>query len=283
MTEKENYNARREPRWLLISVVTAGVILLMFALIAYVQYGAVKDYIADQKTPNDSAFGLSGDFFGLANAVFSALAFAMIIVTLWMQKHELKQQREELEITRDVLKQQQCEMKEQNESLRRQTFENTFFGMLRMHSEIVSTLTIARETETGREVFRYLIDSFASDSRLTAQKETVTAGKPFTLSVKMYAMWYQRNGGAVGHYFRTLYNLMRYVHEDGGCHRKTYARLVRAQLSSNELLLLLFNGLSKYGNEKFKPLIEEYALLKHLGESPEHATLRAEYQQSAFG
>jgi hypothetical protein len=41
-----------------------------------------------------------------------------------------------------------------------------------------------------------------------------------------------------------------------------YTNLVRAQLSSQELLLLFYNALSDFGNEKFKPLIEEFALLK---------------------
>jgi hypothetical protein len=34
------------------------------------------------------------------------------------------------------------------------------------------------------------------------------------------------------------------------------------QLSSQELLLLFYNALSGLGNEKVKPLIEEFALLK---------------------
>ena len=42
-----------------------------------------------------------------------------------------------------------------------------------------------------------------------------------------------------------------------------YTSITRSQLSDYELLLLFYNGLSEMG-EKFKPLIEEYALLKNL-------------------
>jgi hypothetical protein len=41
-----------------------------------------------------------------------------------------------------------------------------------------------------------------------------------------------------------------------------YTNLVRAQLSSYEIALMFYNCLSEMGREKFKPLVERYALLK---------------------
>src|SRR5215213_5051365 len=41
-----------------------------------------------------------------------------------------------------------------------------------------------------------------------------------------------------------------------------YTNLVRAQLSSYEIALTFYNCLSEMGREKFKPLVERYALLK---------------------
>ncbi len=282
MSEKVEAQSGIEPRWLLISFITAGCVLIVFGGIAFFQYRAVQSFIELKNSDDFSAFGLSGDFFGLANSVFSALAFAMIIVTLWMQKYELKQQREELEITRDVLKQQQLEMEEQNESLRRQTFENTFFGMLQMHSEIVAAVKAPGNQATGREAFGSLISILKNDSQTQSQQGSTTV-KREGISVQSYETWYHNHESEVGHYFRTLYNMMRYINENGGDQRATYARLVRAQLSSNELQLLLYNGLCKYGKDKFKPLIEKYALLKHLRQSPELQTWRDQYNQSAFG
>lgn len=40
----------------------------------------------------------------------------------------------------------------------------------------------------------------------------------------------------------------------------------RALLSRYELVWLYYNGLSVYGEEKLKPLIERYAMLKNLRE-----------------
>ncbi len=285
MTETKNKDDAREPWWSGITLVTVAAVVLVFFLIAWVQYGYVKDYIAEHEEVGPSFFGLSGDFFGLTNALFSALAFAIIIVTLRMQMHELKQQREQLEDNRKVMKDQHEEMKHQNVSLQRQTFENTFFNMLEMHNEIVQAIKIHDKEATGRLLFADLLNNLQMSANRRAG-DTVSVARTKTkekISIDVYEEWYEENEATVGHYFRTLYNMMRYIDEQGGEHRMTYARLVRAQLSSNELMLLFYNGLGKYGREKFKPLIEKYALLKHLRDSPGHLSTEHRYAESAFG
>lgn len=51
-----------------------------------------------------SMAGIFGDSFGFANALFSGLAFAGVIITLFRQGTELKLQQEELKATRDELR-----------------------------------------------------------------------------------------------------------------------------------------------------------------------------------
>lgn len=48
--------------------------------------------------------GTLGDTFGIVNALFSSLAFALLIYTSMMQREELELQRNELELTRNELK-----------------------------------------------------------------------------------------------------------------------------------------------------------------------------------
>ena len=90
------------------------------------------------------------------------------------------------------------------------------------------------------------------------------------------------------HYFRHLYRIVRFVDDydpmllnDKG--KYIYLSLLRAQLSKEELLMLFYNCLSDYGKEKFKPLVEKYALLKNYRQdsliNPEHANL---YKKGAF-
>lgn len=52
----------------------------------------------------NSKAGIWGDSFGFVNSILSGLAFAAVVVTLWLQKTELRLQREELEATREQLK-----------------------------------------------------------------------------------------------------------------------------------------------------------------------------------
>lgn len=66
---------------------------------------------------NDCTLALFGDSFGVVNVLLiSALAFAGMIVTFVLQRKELEVQRKEFF--------------SQNETLRLQRFENTFFNMI---------------------------------------------------------------------------------------------------------------------------------------------------------
>ena len=82
---------------------------------------------------------------------------------------------------------------------------------------------------------------------------------------------------------RGSYKANAYIHESDVDVklRPSYMKLVRAQLSSAELFLLFYNGLSAYGRKEFWPFIVQYSLLEqvpksditpsHLGEYPEAA------------
>ena len=91
----------------------------------------------------------------------------------------------------------------------------------------------------------------------------------------------------VGHYFRHLYNTVKFVDRhvflEEFEERKSYTSLIRAQLSSHELVILFYNCLSHRG-AKFKPLVEKYSLLENMDVglllNKEHMNL---YENMAFG
>jgi hypothetical protein len=78
--------------------------------------------------------GEFGDKFGVINSLFSGLAFAGIIITILMQRHELELQRKELESTRKVFKKQSRIMTHQQN-------DNTFFNLLENHRQLVQSFT----------------------------------------------------------------------------------------------------------------------------------------------
>lgn len=82
---------------------------------------------------------------------------------------------------------------------------------------------------------------------------------------------FETNKSSLAHYFRNLYHLILFVDEYKNFDnlftieevnelKYKYVRLVRAQLSNDELILLALNSISDYG-QKFKRLIEKYYLL----------------------
>ena len=83
------------------------------------------------------------------------------------------------------------------------------------------------------------------------------------------------NINILDHYFRYLYRIIRFIDEaeflekDNNFidERYKYTSILRATLSPYELVFLFYNGLSEYGNEKVKPLIEKYSILKNIREA----------------
>jgi uncharacterized membrane-anchored protein YhcB (DUF1043 family) len=82
------------------------------------------------------------DIFNAITALFSGLAFAGLIYTLYQQHVELTLQRKELEDTRKELEGQKIQLELQNKHFAQQNFETTFFNMLATHRQIVNEMEI---------------------------------------------------------------------------------------------------------------------------------------------
>jgi hypothetical protein len=212
--------------------------------------------------------------FGAVNALFSGLAFAGLIYAILLQREELEFQRQELIETRAELKGQKEHLAAQSKTLQKQNFENTFFQLLRLHHDIVSAMEF--DGNAGRECFESFLQNFAGHYR---DLRTTSPGEMLNTA---YLRFHEELQGRTGHYFRNLYNLVKFVKNSDVENKQFYANLVRAQLSSNELTLLFYNCLSSLGITKFKPLVEEFALLENMDQDkalPEHRSL---YEEGAF-
>lgn len=192
--------------------------------------------------------------------------------------------------------------------LEKQQFETTFFQMLTLFNEIINSiettspileyieddgrhipLPITHDIDTevikGRKCFNEFYERlkqiYYNDHRSlspVAEKDEIR------LINELYNLFYSEHQYELGHYFRMLYNIIKFVKNSNVSDKYFYTNIVRAQLSSQELLLLFYNALSNLGNEKFKPLIEEFALLKtvpknQLFQSETHPKL---YANSAY-
>ncbi len=255
-----------------------------------------------------------GDSFGAINSLFSGLALGGIIYTILLQKKELALQRAELRETRE-------EFRIQNKTLRLQRFENTFFNLLTLHHQIVDsidfeiTVTNAGGMTTsfvnpdpilsrqiilkGRDVFKLKYEELIQ----------FLPANPHDGFEEKYNIFWEDIQTDFGHYFRNLYRIIKLVNETefyplhemefkNGASPKIkkqthaavnfgtrykYTSLVRAQLSTFELLWLLYNCVAPHGKEKFKPLVERYSLFKNLPkEKVHHQVFVSYFKHSAF-
>ncbi len=226
--------------------------------------------------------GAVSSFWSLAGLFFIYVAFLGQRQQLLIQQLEIKFSQVELKSTRLELEGQKNQMIEQNITLKQQRFENTFFQLLGIHANIVASMDLRSINDKslvvseGRDCFNIFY------KRLRGQ---IISPRTATVEVTIngYNTFYEANQNNIGHYFRNLYHIMKFI-ENSSIEKKTYTNFVRAQLSSHELTFLFYNCLSNHGNKKFKPLIEKYALLKNMNSNlifnPEHI---AEYNICAYG
>lgn len=70
--------------------------------------------------------GLAGDAFGVINALFSGLAFAGVIVAIFLQREELELQRHEIVANRAELARAATAQEESREALRKTVYAQVF-------------------------------------------------------------------------------------------------------------------------------------------------------------
>lgn len=230
--------------------------------------------------------GEFGDRFGAVNALFSGLAFAGLLVAILLQRRDLQLQREELRETRAEFERQRHQMEAQNLTLRRQTFENTFFQLLRGHNDIVNAIDLrdyragAIVKTAGRDCFRIFYTRFRAAYADIQAEGGRTAPQAI---VAAYDKFFAKEQADVAHYFSQLHDVLDFVDASDMAEKSFYAGLFRGQLSTFELALLFYHCLSGRAAE-LKTRVEQFAMLRAL---PQGILVQAEhaefYQAAAFG
>jgi hypothetical protein len=241
------------PNWLIALVSTA--LICSTALISLYAYKFFGPLSSDQ-----GVWGQFGDYAGgILNPIFSVTALFALLYTIVLQTKELRESSAQLEKSATALS-------TQNSVLLKQSFETSFFNLMNQLNELVRDLVAPNGLSKGKKCFEWLNDSF-----VTLYVPDITHGDFTTepdreLINKRYTEFYKQNSDLMGHYFRTLYNILKFI--DRGYieppEKKFYTNIIRAQLSKYELSLILYNCASSYGREKLLPLIIKYDILKHL-------------------
>ena len=193
----------------------------------------------------DTIGGFMGPLIAIAAAVLTFMAF-------WVQYKANIQQRNDIALER---------------------FENNFYEMLQLHFHIRESLDFII-SENGVDVHYPGVDAF--DCIYTRVEFVHNGSKyeglkrvfnklPINDAFELYLSEYFVR--CLDSYFRMLYRIIKYVDESPIINNKQkydYICILRATLSWYELLVLFYNGISKNGKNRFKPLIEKYALFNNL-------------------
>jgi predicted SnoaL-like aldol condensation-catalyzing enzyme len=249
-------------------------ILLLLALTGV----GTMAYFGTSNVDKFKELGPWGDFFGgVLNPILTFFAFLGVLITIVLQKIELNLTRAELERSADALE-------TQIDAIRKQNFEATFFQMLTLHNNIVNSIDLVNSQTgvrtSGRDCFRVFYTRLTKIYRDRQKRMGTKFQDDKILAVSYRAFWKEAQLD-LGHYFRFLFNMIRFVKENP--EHINYVKLIRSQLSDQELLLLFYNCLGEHGS-KFKVFAEEFELFDNM---PVIRLLEANHRnrfaESAFG
>lgn len=252
-------------------------------------------YLPNQDVDSEKIAQFGDYFSGIIGSIWSLAGVILFYVALQEQRRDieinrvaLEKQIEEFELQRAELSETREVFKEQSETLKVQRFENTFFQLLNLHHEIVNNLYLElqfyrRGEYKSREVFKASVntikDSFndydqvfeygkMGEQILVKQYNLEDLEEVKFLINKHYSQYYfEETNQLLSHYFRSLYHIFKFIHKSeliNDDKKQFYATLLRAQLSSDELFLLLYNSLNpSLGYPNFLFLIKRFDILQN--------------------
>lgn len=171
-----------------------------------------------------------------------------------------------------------------------QNFSNNFFNLINQHHRLVENLSTAvdgiskeKNPTLKRDVFDDLAHRIVADFKFAHKSKEeiedlerelklkpntelkVKSTDPHEMLVEIYDHYFHIHHSELSHYFRNLYHIVKFVDDTKFSKKIKYkhVKILRAQLSNYEILLLAYNCLHAYGN-KFFPLVEKYKMLKNL-------------------
>lgn len=216
-------------------------------------------------TFGDFMGGVLGSIWGLAGVLlfFIALkdqkedirlnreALLKQIEALELQNNEFILQREELTETRKIFT-------EQSKTLKKQSFESTYFCLLDLYNKIVSEIN--KQCTSGNYFKQFRTEFFSSyNPNDTCPLESLKKAKAY------YAELFNSKKDDLSHYYQLLFQILRIVDESliDDNEKHFYVRILRSQLSESEMFALYYNSHSGYSDIFYK-LILRYNLLKDL-------------------
>lgn len=226
-------------------------------------------------TIDETIIGQFGDFVG--GVIGTLLAFAASLLYFIA----LKEQQKDVKTNQASLNQQIEEFSKQVEELEKsrevnqlqlttmtlQQYESTFYSYFNIYIQVKDRIVNGGKGHSLHTVITKL-------KKAIKQKaiSAMNSKEAYSYAIEQYCKLFVVNRSDISHYFRTLYRLLTIADSCPLRNKRfnakmKYIKIIRSQLSDEELLLIYYNCYSTYAG-KSRRLITEYNLLKHL--SPIH-------------
>lgn len=262
---------------------------------------AVVPFICSEElgfsTYGDFTGGTVGAIWALGGIFLIYVAFLGQQQQLLYQQIELIQNQIEMRATQKELKGQKVELEEQNRLFKFQRFETAFFNLLNVQNDINQRLNSSRQSEgdffascsTKLDVIHEILNNpkhYSSDPRYGERsivggfdadevlRRHRSANTILEKAQAVYEELFSIHHNELGHYFRHLYHILRFVWDKENESEKDaikskigkedyqrYADLLQAELSSYQLKTLFYNCLC-FPN--MKKLVHHYNFLENL-------------------
>lgn len=231
-----------------------GIVILILAIL-----GSVIVYIVTlAKLPfaQESAdFGTFGDYVGgFVGTIVGLISIIFLYRTYKIQldisaKQELKQQS--------------------------QQFESAFFALLIQQRDILQNIKGdfvnndgSHNIQSGPKFMNILRDELAMRLlELSYEPDLLVPAKINFLKVRVHSLYqdlFNNHVEQLGHYFRHLYHLIKFIDTHCDNNAQSYVDIVQAQMTTDELYLTAINGISHFGRKRFLPLLRKYNFFENL-------------------
>lgn len=142
----------RIPQLHVMKVITTGILFVLIVVFLYA--GALTWLTWPVSELTIGKTGTFGDSFGALNALFTGLGFMGLLVTILLQ-------REDLKLTRVGLAETRQEIKTQSTTFQRQQFEDSFYRLLTLYKENLSTLSATNRPSSSEKIYGIQVLSVA--------------------------------------------------------------------------------------------------------------------------
>jgi hypothetical protein len=219
------------------------------------------------RTWDFSATAQLGDSFGILSAFMTSMAAIFTYQTLMDTRRQAEAAERNSALQQQEAERARAEASEERKqaSLRdtardkaefRRDSERTFFGLLDLRLRLLADIQIGSPDSrtTGTDAVAILV----------SMMRPATYAGTTTNYAENYLKVYRNNINDLGHYLRFTYHIVKFASDNFGRDAYSYVRLLRAQLSNSELILIALNCAHGEGKEKFLKFAERYSLFHNI-------------------